>query len=107
MKLRISFGTPAQRLAHLILRRFDDSDGHAVDLPNLIEYLSREELAHMVGTVRVVINRLLTGLRRKGIVDNNTGVLRLLNLRKLLKKTEQHVTVYPSRIQHSIDALFR
>jgi len=78
------------RLTHLILRYFDDKEILPIGAPNLIEDLSHEELASMIGTVRVVINRLLTELKREGIVNTNDGKLHVLNLHKLLQKAEQH-----------------
>lgn len=80
------------RLAHLILRYFDGVDEAEPARPNLIQDLPHEELAHMIGTVRVVVNRLLNELKREGIVDTQGGELHLLNLEKLLRKAEQHVS---------------
>lgn len=76
------------RLAHLILRHFDS---RANDRANLIKDLPHEELAHMIGTVRVVVNRLLGQLKREGIVDIQGGELHVLNLEKLLLKAERHL----------------
>lgn len=79
------------RLAHLILHYFDGVDEVAVARANLIQDLPHEELAHMIGTVRVVVNRLLAELKREGIIDTQGGKLRVLNLEKLLRKAERHV----------------
>ena len=79
------------RLAHLLLRYFNGIEG-----PNLIEDLSHEELANMIGTVRIVINRLFAELKREGIVDTNAGKLRVLDLQKLLNKAEHHAIGLPS-----------
>lgn len=79
------------RLAHLILHYFDGVDEAASARANLIQDLPHEELAHMIGTVRVVVNRLLAELKREGIVDTQGGKLRVLNLEKLLRKAERHV----------------
>jgi CRP/FNR family transcriptional regulator len=80
------------RLAHLILRYFDGVGEAEPAHPNLIQDLPNEELAQMIGTVRVVVNRLLNELKREGIVDTQGGELHLLNLEKLLRKAEQHVS---------------
>jgi CRP-like cAMP-binding protein len=76
------------RLVHLLLRYFND--GNRLKEHNLIEDLSHDELAHMIGTVRVVINRLLTELKHDAIIDTKPGRLRVLNLQKLLKKADHH-----------------
>lgn len=84
------------RLAHLILRYFDGLDPAAAARASLIADLPHEELAHMIGTVRVVVNRLLSELKREGIVDTEGGKLRVLDLEKLLRKAEQDVQDMPS-----------
>jgi CRP/FNR family cyclic AMP-dependent transcriptional regulator len=77
------------RLAHLLLRYCSDR----LTCPdiNLIGDLSHEELAHMIGTVRVVVNRLLAELKREGIIDTQGGKLHVMNMEKLLQKTEQQL----------------
>jgi CRP/FNR family transcriptional regulator, cyclic AMP receptor protein len=79
------------RLAHLILRYFDGIDPNMPPRPDLIKDLSHEELAHMIGTVRVVVNRLLGELKREGIIDTQGGELHVRDLAKLLRKAEQRV----------------
>jgi CRP/FNR family cyclic AMP-dependent transcriptional regulator len=91
------------RLAHLILHYFDGRDEEALARANLIRDLPHEELAHMIGTVRVVVNRLLAELKREGIVDTEGGKLRVLNLEKLLRKAERHVDDPSSDLPHSSD----
>ena len=44
----------------------------------------------MIGTVRVVLNRLLGELRRDGIINTESGELRVRNQEKLLLKAERH-----------------
>jgi CRP/FNR family cyclic AMP-dependent transcriptional regulator len=79
------------RLVHLILRYFDNSGGSSHPRANLIKDLPHDELAHMIGTVRVVVNRLLSELRHEGVVNTVGGELHICNLEKLLLKAEQHV----------------
>ena len=81
------------RLSHLILRYCNDRLTCS-DI-NLISDLPHEELAHMIGTVRVVVNRLLAELKREGIIDTHSGRLRVLNIEKLLQKTEQQLYSIP------------
>lgn len=76
------------RLVHLILRYLPDPrDG---ERPSLIDGLSHEELASMIGTVRVVINRLLAELRKDAIIDTKSGKMRVLNLENLRAKADRH-----------------
>lgn len=79
------------RLAHLILRYFDGDDTDEGPRPDLIKDLSHEELAHMIGTVRVVVNRLLGELKREEIIDTAGGELRVRDLQKLLQKAESQI----------------
>ena len=81
------------RLSHLILRYCNDRLTCS-DI-NLISDLSHEELAHMIGTVRVVVNRLLAELKREGIIDTQGGRLHVLNLEMLLRKSEQELYSTP------------
>ena len=45
----------------------------------------------MLGRVHVVVNRLLSELRQKGLINIMGGELYVCNLEKLLLKAEQHV----------------
>jgi len=74
------------RLARLILRHVDmDSPTHDV---RLINNLSHEELANMVGTVRVVANRQIQNLKRQGIIDARRGHLMVKDLDGLIKQCD-------------------
>ena len=79
------------RLVHLILRYFSDKEGAPSPRKDLIKDLSHDELAHMIGTVRVVVNRLLSELRQEGLINTSGGELRVCDLEKLLLKAEQQV----------------
>jgi len=78
------------RLAHLILRHFDDQKS-STSRSNLIQDLPHEELAHMIGTVRVVLNRLINELKREDVVTMGAGGLQVQNMEKLLSIAEQHI----------------
>ncbi len=74
------------RLSGLILH-FVESDRLA-DLDNtypvaLINDLSHDSLASMVGSVRTVINRHLQHLKKEGVVEFHRGFLAVKNLEKL------------------------
>lgn len=76
------------RLARLILRYYGKSDPDQSPRMNLIQGLSHEEIAHMIGTVRIVVNRLLGEFKREDILEGEGRILRVKNLQKLLQKAE-------------------
>ena len=75
-----------QRLIRLFAKYVDANAKH----PKLgiIENLSHEELASMVGSVRKVVNRALQKLKKDGIIDVSRKQIKLLDLQKLLQKIE-------------------
>ena len=74
------------RLARLILRHVNpDSSKHDVQL---INNLSHEELANMIGTVRVVANRQIQNLKRRGIIEASRGHLVVKDLDALIKQCD-------------------
>lgn len=78
------------RLAKLFLRHLaPDNQGH--HNITLINDLSHEVIAEMIGSVRAVVNRQLQHWRKKGIVDLKRGHIKVNRLEDLLKQTKQHV----------------
>ncbi|VAX12393.1 hypothetical protein MNBD_GAMMA24-1187, partial [hydrothermal vent metagenome] len=77
------------RLAHLILRNYEESRLNPGR--DLLHGLSHEELAHLIGTVRVVVNRLLKELREEGVIECQGGEMHVLNLQKLLHRAEREL----------------
>ena len=75
------------RLARLILRHLVP-DKLTQGIP-LINDLSQETLASMIGSVRVVVTRHLLIWKEKKIISGRRGRWKLLDLRALLEKTEQ------------------
>ncbi len=75
-----------QRIVRLFARYVDDNAKN----PKLkiIENLSHEEIASMVGSVRKVVNRALQKLKKDGIIDLSRKQIKLLDLQKLLAKLE-------------------
>ena len=82
----------ATRLARLLVRYCSSAERSAAQ-PTFIDDLSHEELAAMIGSVRVVINRLLGKLKREAIVDREHGRLQILDMERLLQLAE-------SRLEH-------
>ena len=75
------------RLARLILRHLVPGN-----LPNeihLINDLSQETLASMIGSVRVVVTRHLQKWKQKKIISGKRGDWSVLDLQALLEKAEQ------------------
>jgi len=75
------------RLVHLISRYFNNSSYGL----NLIQNLPQEELAHMIGTVRPVVARLLGELKRDGLINTDGGEIHVRNLERLLDKADDHL----------------
>ncbi len=78
------------RLARLILRHMDDAESAHAE-PRLINDLSNESLAEMIGSVRVVVNRQLQHWKQEGIVDAHRGYLAVEKLNALAQRAEQQL----------------
>jgi len=72
------------RIVRLFARFVENSDG--TPRLRLINHLSHEELASMVGSVRKVVNRALQRLKDEGVIELSRKQLQLKNLKKLLDK---------------------
>ncbi len=82
------------RLAKLLLRHLDPHDpGH--NKITLINDLSHEAIAEMIGSVRAVVNRQLQHWRKKGIVSLDHGHIHIEKLEGLLARTHQHLLPPP------------
>ena len=55
------------RLVKLIARNIEQEDGKQT--LKLINNLSHEELANLIGTVRKVLNRSIQALKKEGLID--------------------------------------
>jgi CRP/FNR family transcriptional regulator, cyclic AMP receptor protein len=78
------------RLAHLLLRHFTAKE------ENLLRDLPQRELASLIGTVRIVVSRLLAQMRRQGIIEMHGGAVRSVDLERLLETLDSegpHETV--------------
>jgi CRP/FNR family transcriptional regulator, cyclic AMP receptor protein len=73
------------RLAHLLLRHFGSTQG------NLLRDLPQREIASMIGSVRIVVSRLLAEMRRQGVVDLHGGAVRAVDLKRLLVSAESEL----------------
>ena len=73
------------RFAHLLLRHFDVGEG------NLLRDLPQRELASLIGSVRIVVSRLLSQMRRQGIVQLHGGAVHSVDLKRLLAKADSEI----------------
>jgi len=93
------------RLARLLLRHIDTrrrSDKPCID--PLLD-LPQDELASMIGSVRVVVSRILADLKREGIVSVQDGTLRIESLKRLLRRADDHGHAARRRARSSRAAL--
>lgn len=86
------YDTPT-RLAHVLLRHFEGTQ------PNLLRDLPQRELASMIGSVRIVVARLLSQMNREGVIELQSGAIHAVDLERLLRKAEAHLahTSRPAR----------
>jgi CRP-like cAMP-binding protein len=75
------------RLARLILRHL--APGNLPNDIHLINDLSQETLASMIGSVRVVVTRHLQKWKQTKVISGKRGDWTVLDLQALLKKAEQ------------------
>lgn len=76
------------RLARLILRNLRGAAACFAAENAQIKNLRHEELGCMIGSVRVVVNRLLAELKREGVIDTRAGGLQVLDHEKLMQIAE-------------------
>ena len=84
----LAFYDTITRLARLILRYVDNKNNEQEYSVKLINDLSHEALAQMIGSVRKVVNLNIQELKKEGIVDSVRGNLSVKDLQKLLKKSK-------------------
>ncbi len=80
------FHSTTTRLADLILKHthpYEEDDHYPV---KLINNLSHESLAELIGSVRSVVSTQMNKLKEEGIICSKRGHLAVSNLEKLLKK---------------------
>ncbi len=76
------------RLAHLIMRHLD-KEAHGPPRLKLINDLSHEVLAEMIGSVRAVVNRQLQNWRKAGIINLDRGHIQINNLEALIERVKR------------------
>jgi len=79
------------RLVKLILRSTDKSSESNSYYPvKLIDNLSHEQIAKMIGSVRAVVNRSIQKLKREGMVSTKRNSIIVEDLEKLRETYSQH-----------------
>lgn len=81
LALDLSFYDTSQRLLKLLSKNIDYKNSAKL---HLINDLSHEELASLIGTVRKVLNRHIQQLKTDGIIDVKRKNIKLKNMQKLL-----------------------
>ncbi len=84
LAVSLSFYDVYQRVLQLFARFTETKNG--VSKLRVIDNLSHEELASMVGSVRKVLNRSLQRLKKDGIIDISRKKIHIKNFQKLLEK---------------------
>jgi CRP-like cAMP-binding protein len=79
------------RLARLILRHLTSSS--PVHGLNLINDLSQEALASMIGSVRVVVTQHIQKWKKQGVLSGGRGQWSVTDARKLLEKAERQLGI--------------
>ncbi|NPA59455.1 MAG: Crp/Fnr family transcriptional regulator [Epsilonproteobacteria bacterium] len=83
----VVFCDTATRLANLILKHTDNDKNAQTHYPvKLINNLSHESLAEMIGSVRSVVSTQIQKLKDEGVLISKRGHMAVENLEKLMKK---------------------
>ncbi len=77
------------KLAHLIMRHLDHKKDGQFHI-RLINDLSHEVLASMIGSVRAVVNRQLQYWRKRGLINLKRGKIQINQLENLLERTADY-----------------
>ena len=82
----ISLYDTSTRLMKLLLKNIDSKD--PIKKFSLLQKLSHEEIASMIGSVRAVVNRYLQQLKKDGIIDIKRKKIAINDIHKLLQRVE-------------------
>jgi CRP/FNR family transcriptional regulator, cyclic AMP receptor protein len=80
------------RLTRFLLRHVDAPKQLAEPKVTLIRDLPQEEIAFLIGSVRIVVNRLLKELKKQAVIDTQPGRLRVLDVKRLMVLAEECLT---------------
>jgi CRP-like cAMP-binding protein/FixJ family two-component response regulator len=77
--LSLAYSTLRKRVANAIIsisEKFNKSEGNLIDM-------TREDMAHFVGTTTESLIRTITDFKNEGLVDVDSGKIRIINMNKL------------------------
>jgi len=82
----ISLYSTSERLSKLLLQNMNPDDAHYYQL---LQNLSKTEIAKLLGTVRHVVERHLKELEREQVIENQRKNIYVKDVKKLLENSEQ------------------
>ncbi len=82
----LSLYSTTERLSKLLLQNINPNDHHYYQL---LQNLSKTEIAKLLGTVRNVVERHLKELESKHIIENNRKNIYIKDVKKLLESSEK------------------
>ncbi len=82
----LSLYSTAERLSKLLLQNINPNDRHYYQL---LQNLSKTEIAKLLGTVRNVVERHLKELEEQQIIENQRKNIYVKDVKKLLEQSEQ------------------
>jgi CRP-like cAMP-binding protein len=82
----LSLHSTSQRLSKLLLQNINPQETHYYQL---LQNLSKTEIAKLLGTVRNVVERHLKALETKNIIENQRKNIYVKDMQKLLEQSEQ------------------
>jgi len=82
----LSLHTTSERLSKLLLQNMNPNDDHYYQL---LQNLSKTEIAKLLGTVRNVVERHLKDLESDNVIKNERKNIYVKDVKKLLEQSEQ------------------
>ncbi len=82
----LSLHSTSERLSKLLLQNINPNDAHYYQL---LQNLSKTEIAKLLGTVRNVVERHLKELEAENVIENQRKNIYVKDVKKLLENTEQ------------------
>jgi CRP-like cAMP-binding protein len=82
----LSLYSTSERLSKLLLQNMNPNDNHYY---NLLQNLSKTEIAKLLGTVRHVVERHLKELESEDVIENGRKNIYVKDVKKLLEDSEQ------------------
>ena len=81
LAIDLSLHDTKERLLKLLLKNVNSIEERGVDL---LDKLSHAEIAHLIGTVRHIVDRHLKSLKNEGVINKEQRKVSLINAKKVL-----------------------